>query len=55
MTYLLIITLASSPIPSPHNLFDIILLGLDAVSCHDQEIKIQNFERHKAANLVAHA
>jgi len=33
MTYLLIITLAPSPIPSqiPHTLFDIISLGADAV------------------------
>jgi len=33
MTYLLIITLAHSPIPSqiPHTLFDIITLGVDAV------------------------
>jgi len=33
MTYLLIITLAPSPIPSqiPHTLFDIISLGTDAV------------------------
>jgi len=32
MTYLLIITLAPSPIPSqiPHDLFDIISLGVDA-------------------------
>jgi len=33
MTYLLIITLASSPIPNqiPHTIFDIISLGVDAV------------------------
>jgi len=39
MTYLLIITLAPSPIPSqiPHTLFDTISHGVDAVSCHDQD------------------
>jgi len=39
MTYLPIITLAPSPIPSqiPHTLFDIISLGVDAVLCHDQD------------------
>jgi len=39
MTYLLIITLAPSPIPSqiPHTLFDIISLSVDAVLCHDQD------------------
>jgi len=39
MTYLLIITLAPSPIPIqiPHILFDIISLGVDAVLCHDQD------------------
>jgi len=38
MTYLLIITLPPSPIPSqiPHTLFDIISLSVDAVLCHDQ-------------------
>jgi len=36
MTYLLIITLAPSPIPSQiqHTLLDIISLGVDAVLCH---------------------
>jgi len=39
MTYLLIITLAPSPIPSqiPQTLFEIISLGVDAVLCHDQD------------------
>jgi len=39
MTYLLIITLATLPIPSqiPHTVFDIISLGVDAVLCHDQD------------------
>jgi len=39
MTYLLIITLAPSPIPSkiPHTLFDIISLGVDSVLCYDQD------------------
>jgi len=37
MTYLLIMTLSPSPIPSQvlNTLFDIISLGVDAVSCHD--------------------
>jgi len=40
MTYLLIITLAPSPIPSQiqSTLFGIISLGVDTVLCHDQEI-----------------
>jgi len=45
MTYLLIIiALASSPIPSqvPHTLFDIISLGVDAVSCHDEDTYVLN-------------
>jgi len=39
MTYLLIITLAPSPIPSQilHTLFDTISLGMDAVLCHDYD------------------
>jgi len=37
--------------PNSHNT----QVGLDAVLCYDQEIKITNVERHKAANLVAHA
>jgi len=39
MTYLLIITLAPSPIPSQSQqiVFDIISLGVDAVLCHDQD------------------
>jgi len=39
MTYLLINALAPSPIPCqiPHTLFDIIILGVDAVLCHDQD------------------
>jgi len=37
MTYLLIITLALSPKPS-QTLFDKILLGVDAVLRHDQDI-----------------
>jgi len=39
MTYLLIIMLVPSPIPSqiPHTLFDIIPLGVDAVLSHDQD------------------
>jgi len=39
MTYLLIIMLAPSPIPSqiPHTLFHIISLGAHAVLCHDQD------------------
>jgi len=39
MTYLLIITVAPSPIPSPipHALFNIISLGVDAVLYHDQD------------------
>jgi len=41
MTYLLIITLAPSPIPSqiPHTLFDIISLDVDAVLCNDQDTR----------------
>jgi len=39
MTYLLLITLAPSPIPSQiaDTLFDIISLGVDAVLCHDED------------------
>jgi len=37
MTYLLIITLAPSPILSHITHIDIISLGVDAVSCHGQD------------------
>jgi len=41
MIYLLIITLAPTPIPCqiPHTLFDIISLGVEAILCHDQDTR----------------
>jgi len=49
---MLIITLASSPIPSqnPHTLFDIISLGVDAVLCHDQDTHVRQFTLAHVAN-----
>jgi len=64
MTYLLIIMLVPSPIPSqiPHALFDIISLGADAVEHHAQDICTtvhtcahSKMPKHNIVNSIRHS